>query len=44
MPTITVNTTSISRQEEGARIINMCFANADISTGAYALDGVAEAA
>lgn len=36
----TTNATSekIARQEEGARIINMCFANTDISTSAYALD------
>ena len=34
MVTINANTTSISRQEEGARIINMCFANAPVAVAA----------
>jgi hypothetical protein len=32
--TTNANTTSISRQEEGARIINMCFANAEEAVAA----------
>ncbi len=32
--TINVNTLSVARQEEGARIINMCFANAPVAIAA----------
>ena len=34
MSTINVNTLGVTRQNEGARIINMCFANAPVAIAA----------
>jgi hypothetical protein len=34
IPTINANNEKVARQEEGARIINMCFANAPVAVAA----------
>ncbi len=34
MSQLNVNTSSVSRQNEGSRIINMCFANAPVAIAA----------
>jgi len=34
IPTIDANNEKVARQEEGARIINMCFANAPVAVAA----------